>query len=378
MPEAAVLSHPAVSDSGLTGERLAEALRLFQLVIDRRAGAPVLECVRLVADKKTLTISCTDLDNQLTFVLPRKGIAFEACVPAHSLLAAAEAFDDEAPVISASTMELTLRGQAGEFSMAALRASDYNEIVRGTPDATVVVKRGDLLKAIYACRAAMSSEETRYYLMGLCFTQKSGKIEFTATDGHRLHLTTAPATFDGQMPQSIIHKRAIRCLQSLLEKSTLEDVVIEIDRRTAVFGLGAWVLQTKTIDGTYPDYSRVVPDEFCGSMTLSGSQLTAALKIIDKADSGAVKVAALEPSVGELSFTNPSGLKFTRSLGGAASGETPPKFGFNPRYLLSILATHSGVELTIRFSKADGASPMLITFAGDDDFRAVLMPMRAD
>lgn len=372
----------AASDSPpLTGDRLADALAVFAHVIDRRATVPVLECVRLTAGGGKLEIKGTNLDHQLTCALPYAGPAFIACVPHHSLLTAAETFGEEEPGFIAAPGSLRLHGSAGEFALTAHPAEDYHELLRADPMATVSFERKELIRAIADCRRAISKEETRYYLLGLCLTQKERRVEFVATDGHRLHARlTTPAFLDGEIPQIIVHKRGARCLLSVLERASEEEIVMEVggdarSRRAAV-AVGAWTVETKCIDGTYPDYSRVIPTEFSGSATLDGAALANSFRAIDKLGSRDIKAAALDIVDRTVRYREPDGLTFSRKVDVSVMGDVPPSVGFNVRYFSDILATHCESALTLHFPDASGGSPMLITFAGDEDFRAVLMPLR--
>jgi DNA polymerase-3 subunit beta len=364
-----------VAESPLTGTQLAEALSVFNFVIDRRSTVSILQCVRLVAAPGNLVISGTDLDQQLTCKLPFDGIAFETCVPCHTLRAAAESIGGERIAFFSSPKQLILRSTAGEFAISAFQACEYPTITRPSPEATFEFDRRALLQAVSTVRPAISREETRYYLNGICLTHRGGRIAFTATDGHRLHQKViSPAVADGEMPEVIISRQGIRCLIELLDRMDAP-IIMEVSRLRASFAVENWTLEAKCIDGTYPDYSRVIPDKFVGSAALSSGDLAAGLKTIARLGTSSVNPAAIKLSEG-LSFTNPEGLKFERKLSVQVEGEAPEMFGVNAAYLAEILATHVGATVHFHFSDATAASPIKITFDGDDDFLAVLMPMR--
>lgn len=381
MPDAALKTRPQEAkthaDSPLTGARLAEVLDIHARIVDRRVTVPVLACVRLIASGTNLRVASTDLDTLLTCTLPYSGVGFSLCVPCHLLSAAAAAFGDEVPAWFVSDRHLVLSGAAGEFTIAFLPSDEFKEIYREDPAATVTFGRNALLNAIETCRAGISTEETRYYLNGLLFKQKGSQIEVVATDGHRLHLRRVkPAVLDGDMPESIVHRRPLRCLKMLLERTSLAEIDVEIGGSKASFALGDWTLMAKCIDGTYPDYSRVIPDTFVGSMSLAADDLAASLRSINRLGGDSCTPGALEPTNGRIRYRDVHGLTFTRALDCIVKGEVPERVGFNIPYLAGILATHPAGELTIRFSDATGASPTVFAFDGDDEFLAVLMPMR--
>jgi DNA polymerase III sliding clamp (beta) subunit (PCNA family) len=111
-------------------------------------------------------------------------------------------------------------------------------------------------------------------------------------------------------------------------------------------------------------------------MTLNSLALASGLKAISKLRSGGVKSAVIE-AVGKVRFHEPDGVSFSRALESVVSGEVPPGFGFNSEYLADILKTHPAAGVTFHFSDTSGSQPILIKFDNDDDFLAVLMPMRA-
>lgn len=364
-------------ESPIIGHGLAQVLQIMTLVVDRRSSAPILECVHLVADGKHLTVSATDLDHFLSCKMPYDGIAFDVIVPARPMLAVAEAFGGEIISFCVSPERLILWGSAGEFTVRAHPTKDkFPQLTRVPPAATLDLDRVPLISAITKCRAAISREETRYYLNGICFTNKDGKLELVATDGHRLHSWRfAPAALDGEVPQFIIHRRAIQCLVALLEQNVCTDIVMETAALQASFAIGDWTLTTKCIDGTYPDYSRVIPTEAKGEMKMPVDQLAEVTRAIKKLNSESVKALSIHRG-GETSYRNPEGLSFTRSVSAAATGQVPELIGFNVNYLADMLATHLGDEVTFSFPDESGAAPTLIKFAADEDFTGVLMPMR--
>ena len=116
-----------------------------------------------------------------------------------------------------------------------------------------------LRQIIDKTRFAISSEETRYYLMGIFLHVADEKLKAAATDGHRLARVTVdkPEGADG-MPDVIIPKKCVGELRKLLDEveGTVE---VSLSPTKVRFGLGNAVLTSKLIDGTFPDYNRVIP-----------------------------------------------------------------------------------------------------------------------
>jgi DNA polymerase-3 subunit beta len=368
---------PAAESPALTGERLGQVLGVFSHVIDRRTSIPALSCVRMIADGKTLEISGTDLDHELTCKLPYGGPAFETLVPHHSLAAAVSAFGTEQPGFFSSPSELIVRGAAGVFCISAYNGKDLVRSKRQPPTATLEVARENLMRSLNLCRPAISTEETRYYLMGISLKLLNGRLELAATDGHRLHLTNCPLlSVDGEMPQVILRDRAIRCLLAVHTTETDDEAVLaELTPSRGVFALGLWTLETKFIDGTYPDYNRIIPDESVGSLNFLADDFAATLKTIRRLGGQDIKRVALDPIEGCISYVDPEATCFSRPLVAEHQGEVPAAVGLNARYAEEILKTHPHSRATIGFG-ATAEKPMLFRFDGDDDFLAILMPMR--
>lgn len=384
MQKAAILSQPDTSSAPaaesrpLTGAQLADILGVFARVIERRSTIPVLRCVELCADGRTLTIAGTDMDLFLTCRIPFTQAKFKAIVRHDALANAAEVLRNDCPAFEVSSDRFVLRGSAGEFSIESLD-DDLPEFSRAQPDVVLDLEGAPLKRMIDLCRPAISTEETRYYLMGISIRMKDEALECAATDGHRLHVVHYPVPKpDGEMPQIILRAQAARVLSLLLQDQGLTPVTAEISQLRASFQIGdKWTLESKCIDGTYPDYDRVIPRGTAGTFTFAADDLSDALKTIQRVGGPDCIPARLDLKACKVSFrSNDGGVCFERCINGVVEGDVPALLGFRPRYAAEILATHANRNASMRFAGADAAAPILIDFEDVPNFFAALMPCR--
>src|SRR4029450_214242 len=224
-------------------------------------------------------------------------------------------------------------------------------------------------------RFAISSEETRYYLMGIFLHVADDKLKAAATDGHRLARVTVdkPGGAEG-MPDVIIPKKCVGELRKLLDEveGTAE---VSLSPTKVRFGLGSAVLTSKLIDGTFPDYNRGIPtgnDKLLKLEPKRFAQAGAAASTIARDNARAVKVMVDRDKV-TLSVTSPESGTATEEIA-ADYGADNIEIGFNARYLLDILHEIEGD--TVEVHLADAAAPTLLRENDPSPALYVLMPMR--
>ena len=227
-----------------------------------------------------------------------------------------------------------------------------------------------------ATRFAISTEETRYYLNGIFIHKaETGELCAVATDGHRLALTrqTLPSGA-AQMPSIILPRKAVNELRKLLDDFDGE-VFVSLSETRAEFRFGVVRLTSKLIDGTFPDYTRVIPVGNDRIMQVDVGAFSAAVDrvaTIASEKSRSVKMG-LKPGLLTLSASNTDASSATEELEVSYDG-AEMEIGFNARYLLDIAGQVSS-EM-VEFALADQGSPSLVRAPGDEANLFVLMPMR--
>ena len=218
------------------------------------------------ADGK-LALKSTDLDLEAAESVPadvaQKGAT---TVPAHVIYDIVRKLPEGAQVSLETTGDagqLVLRSGRSRFTLQALPASDFPDLTSGEFSHRFALAAVELKRLIENTQFAISTEETRYYLNGIFLhtvdVDGTAMLRAVATDGHRLARVETPAPQGSVgMPGVIAPRKAVSEVQKLLEDMT-QDVTIEISTAKARFQFGDVVLTTKLIDGTFPDYARVIP-----------------------------------------------------------------------------------------------------------------------
>ncbi|MEL6744933.1 MAG: DNA polymerase III subunit beta, partial [Pseudomonadota bacterium] len=226
---------------------------------------------------------------------------------------------------------------------------------------------------------AISIEETRYYLNGIYFHGVDGDegplLRAVATDGHRLAQAQSAAPDGAQnMPGIIVPRKCVGELQKLLEAPD-SFVTVEVSETKIRFTVDQVVLTSKLIDGTFPDYNRVIPTGNDKELKLDRATFASAVDRVSTIASDRGRAVKLSLTGGQLvlSVNNPDSGSAEEELAVDYSAEGLD-IGFNSRYLLDITNQLSADETT--FMLADPGSPTLIREETDAGALYVLMPMR--
>lgn len=369
----------------LTIERAAllKALSHVQSVVERRNTIPILSNVKLDAGHGQLALTATDLD--LVFV---EGIAADAGLAGVTTAPAQTLHDIVRKIPEGAQVELShadegqrLQVVAGRsrFTLACLPADDFPAIADDNLPHRFKLPCADLKRLVDKTRFAVSTEETRYYLNGIYLhaAESDGTpvLRAVATDGHRLSRVELPAPASAKgMPGVIVPRKTVNELRKLIEEVT-DDIEVALSATKIRFAFGAAVLTSKLIDGTFPDYMRVIPTGNDKMVEVDARQLAEAVdrvSTISTEKTRAVKLT-LEPGRLRLSVTSPDNGTATEDLEVSYEGAAM-EIGFNARYLMDILAQIDGNVVQVLL--ADMSSPTLLRDAGDGTALYVLMPMR--
>ena len=373
----------------LTIERAAllKSLAHVQSVVERRNTIPILSNVLMEATAGDgggqLLLTATDME--LTIV---EGVAAEIAQPAATTAPAHTLYDIVRKLPDGAQIEISVSGDSGQmtivsgrsnFTLATLPREDFPATSDGDLPQRLSVGPNELRNLVDRTRFAISTEETRYYLNGIYLhaaeTNGVPVLRAVATDGHRLARFEMPLP-DGaaDMPGVIVPRKAVNELRKLIDE-TDTPVEIALSDTKARFAFGNSVLTTKLIDGTFPDYERVIPagnDKIMEVDCKSFASAVDRVSTISTEKSRAVKMAVANGSL-VLSATSPENGSATEEIeidyGGGGI-----EIGFNSKYLLDIAQQIEGDQA--QFELSDAASPTLVRDASDASALYVLMPMR--
>lgn len=361
---------------------LIRSLAHVQSVVERRGTIPILSHVKLEASTDCIIITATDMDIAVMETVPATVKNTGATtVPAHTFFDIIRKLPEGSQVeLSAdSNGKVSIKSGNSRFSLSALPVADFPVLAEGDLSHNFTITSGECLALLEKTRFAMSTEETRYYLNGIYFhaagTADAPVLRAVATDGHRLARieVALPAGATG-MPGVIIPRKTVTELKKLIEEGTGE-IRISLSDTKIRFVCGNAVLVSKLIDGTFPDYDRVIPQHNDKLMEVDCAKFTQA---VDR-----VSVIASEKSRGiKLSLTQG---KLLLSASSAEQGNAteevevafaadPIDIGFNSRYLLEMMQQIEGDA--VQFVLADGTAPALVRDTADVGALYVIMPMR--
>jgi len=363
---------------------LLKALGHVQSVVERRNTIPILSNVLLSADGTTMKLMATDLDLQIVEeVAAQVDMAGASTVSAHTLFEIVRKIPDGAQVtIEVVNQKMSVVAGRARFQLQTLPREDFPVIGETDLPISFQLPAETLRNLIDKTRFAISTEETRYYLNGIFLHAPApaanggaSMMRAVATDGHRLARIEMPLPPGAEgMPDIIIPRKAIAEVRKLLDER--EDTVeIALSPSKIRLKVGAAMLTSKLIDGTFPDYSRVIPTANDRLLKIDPATLAEGVDrvtAIASEKTRAVKLSMDRDRV-TLSVTSPEN--------GTASEDVPADYaaesfdvGFNSRYLLDILGQVEGDSIEVHM--ADAAAPTLIRENDQSQALYVLMPMR--
>ena len=361
---------------------LLKGLSHVQSVVERRNTIPILSNVLLEATEGALRLMATDLDLQINdSVAAAVDQPGSTTVSAHTLFDIARKLPEGAQVqLSAAEGRLSIRAGRYASSLPTLPRDDFPVIAEGELPHRFELPAELLKQIIDKTRFAISTEETRYYLNGIFLHVADGEgsqptLKAAATDGHRLARVTLPRPEGAEgMPDVIVPRKCVGELRKLLDEID-GSVGVSLSGSKIRFDLGQAILTSKLIDGTFPDYSRVIPtanDKILKLDPRSFMQGVDRVSTIAVEKTRAVKMALDRDKI-TLSVTSPESGTATEEVPGDYAA-APFEIGFNSRYLMDILGQIGGDIVEVHL--ADAAAPTLIRENDKAPALYVLMPMR--
>lgn len=376
----------------LTIERAAllKALTHVQSVVERRNTIPILGNVLLTASDGGLGFSATDLDME---VADNAAASVEnpgqITAPAHTLYEIVRKLPEGAEVsLSFSGADPRLAVQAGRYkvNLPVLPAGDFPTMPSEGLSGAISMAPSDLIRLIDKTRFAISTEETRYYLTGIYLhtvvSEEGARLRAVATDGHRLALAEMPAP-DGAAGAAgvIVPRKTVQEARRLLDDAG-ESIEVRLSPQKIRFESGPATLTSKVIDGSFPDYTRVIPRDNNRVMTVDNALFAAAVDRVATISSEKSRSVKLSVEQGRVILTvrNMETGQAVEELEVDYDGE-PFEIGFNARYLMDVTAQIGGETAEFRFVERAAATtlldPVLVLDPTDVGVQYVLMPLRA-
>jgi DNA polymerase-3 subunit beta len=362
---------------------LLKSLGHVHRVVERRNTIPILANVLIRAEGGNLSLKATDLDLEVIETIAAEvGTGGATTVPAHMFYDIVRKLPEGAQIVleaSGDRAVLAIRAGRSRFTLQTLPESDFPDLAAGEMTHSFKLGAADLRRLIDKTQFAISTEETRYYLNGIYFhvagAGNAQTLRGVATDGHRLAQLDLPLPEGAAgMPGIIVPRKTVGEVQRLIEDGEAE-VLIELSQGKIRFTFARVVLTSKLIDGTFPDYARVIPVGNDKELVVDKKEFEQAVDRVSTVSSERGRAVKLSLSTGKLmlSVTNPDSGSAAEEVE-VEYGAEPLDIGFNSRYLLDIAAQIDGESAVLRL--ADPGSPTLVEDRPAKGALYVLMPMR--
>ena len=361
---------------------LIKSLGHVQSVVERRNTIPILSNVKIEAAEGRLTLNATDMDlDMIDSVGANVETPGAITVSAHTL------YDIVRKLPEGSQVELNASGDGqmqlsagrSRFTLSCLPTDEFPVLSGGELPHNFNVTAAELRSLIDRTKFAISTEETRYYLNGI-YLHKADRdgvdvLRAVATDGHRLASVEAPLPAGSEnMPGVIVPRKAVTELRKLIDESG-DEVAISMSESKIRFSFDNAVLTSKLIDGTFPDYQRVIPSGNDKDMEVNCKLFSDAVDRVSAISSEKSRAIKLVLSSGllALSASSPEHGSAEEEIEVTYEGDSV-EIGFNSAYLLDITRQIEGDTALV--SLADGNSPTILREMDDASALYVIMPMR--
>jgi len=264
-----------------------------------------------------------------------------------------------------------------QFKIVGMAPEEYPKLPKEENVSLVKVSGVVLLEMIKKTSFAISTDETRYILNGVLFeAREAGTTRMVATDGHRLALVDRPMEGDFKLKSGvIIPRKGLYELKRLLDEAPEAECQLGFAQNSVLFKKSGLTMVMRLIDGQFPEYQRVIPEQGERLATIPKTRFLDALKriaLLSVDKSNAVKVN-LSENVLRVSSSNPDLGEAKDELEVAYKG-SEIHVGFNARYLIDVLSVLDGEE--VAFELGDEHSPGVLHAPQDRTYTAVVMPMR--
>jgi len=362
---------------------LLKAMSRAQSIVERRTTIPILSNVLIEAVQGKISLRTTDLDIE---IVESVNASVEqdgnTTVGAHTLYDIVRKLPDGAAIqLNSDQVSMRLEVKAGRsrFSLATLPREDFPIMANSEYDSSFSVAPKVLHRLFEKTKFAMSTEETRYYLNGVYFhiANSSDKrvLRTVATDGHRLAQIDENIPTDlEEMPGVIVPRKTVGELRMILE-SDEDSIAISVSETKIRFATSSLILTSKVIDGSFPDYTRVIPKGNEKKLEVNASEFAQSVDRVSTISSERARAVKLNLYRDRLilSVNSPDS--------GAADEELLVDYddeeleiGFNAKYLQEIAAQVDGNNALFSFNTP--SDPVLMQETSDDSALYVVMPMR--
>ena len=357
-------------------EVLLKPLQAVIGVVERRQTMPILSNILLVARGDRLSVTATDLEVELVATAEVDiDVDGEITVSGRKLLDIVKALPDEVKVsFNVSGDKAAVRAGRSKFSLATLPAAEFPSVEDIKSSQVIEVDQATLSRLIEKTHFSMAQQDVRYYLNGMLLETGKGQLRAVATDGHRLALCQADVSGgSGDEQQVIVPRKGVLELQRLI--SGEGPLNIELGPNHVRIEVEGIRFTSKLIDGRFPEYERVIPQDSPNLLTVDKSTIRQALQrtaILSNEKYRGIRLIIRDSGM-VLQAHNPEQEEAEEEVEVEYSGEDI-EIGFNVNYLLDAISAVDGDDISL--SVVDSNSSCLVREPGNDDSKFVVMPLR--
>jgi len=377
-------------------DELQRGLQLVQSVADRKSTMPILSNVLIVAGKDGLSLTATDLE------IGVRG-RYKADVKAEGglTISARKLFEivrelpeNDVTIESTENNWAVVTSGKSEFKFTGLAVEEFPELPAVEDAAFITIEKSVMREFIKRTIFAAADNDTRYVLNGIYLSLKKAKggigVEMVGTDGHRL--AVIDKQIEAEVPDgfaemsAIVPKKSATELRKLLEEGDGEEgeeggdssskFEMALTKNHVVFKSGSTYMVSRLIEGSYPNYSQVIPADNDKNAVVSRDALIRSLRrvsLLSRERTNAVKFTFGKGGGAELSSQNPEMGEAREDLEMEYT-DTEIEVGFNAKYLLDALGVMGTEKVTLLLK--DSLSPCVVTEDSDESYRCVVMPLR--
>ena len=361
-------------------EALLNPLQTVSGIVERRHTLPVLANVLIKKEHQRLTFTSTDIEIQIrtSVELDTETEAVQTTVNAKKFLDILKALPDAKEVsLKLNDSKLAIASGKSKFNLQTLPANDFPEMtLSGLFTQQINMSQKVFKDLLNKTSYSMAVQDIRYYLNGMLMIFEGNAMSVVATDGHRLAFASEQIKDTVQEKNEIIlPRKTVMELQRLLQDSE-DPVCIEIGSNQIRFTFNNIELTSKLVEGKFPDYKKVIPQDYTNQITINRVDFQQALQRVAILSNEKIRGVRclIDADILKISSANTDQENAQEELDISYSGNSLD-IGFNVMYLLDVLSNQKTENVILNFG-VDASKSVLITVEQDTSFKYVVMPMR--
>jgi len=343
-----------------------------KVISEKKSALPILTNFLLKAENGKLTIYGTDLEVYTSYWIPadveEEGFI---CVNSKKMLDISKVLAQNEVLLYTDEETLKISSGKTKYNLPTFEPNDFPKPEAYPSDLAVLISGKELLKGISKTLYAVSKDESRFALNGVCFSFNGDKLEFVSTDGHRLALYSI--TGKGLEGKYIVPQKALNEIKKLV--SDVEDVEVAVSGSSIFFKGSNYILSARLLEGIFPNYTQVIPDSFNIEITLSKSELIDCIKrviIAEENENKPIKLKLLNNKL--IVSTPPTSDTYAEDEIEVNYNGQEFEIGFNGKYILEAVDAIEDENMIVKFTNKE-AQTVIIPENPEEKYLAVVMPM---